>query len=241
MLIGPVITIDDLFRDGYKAVFIGTGVWSPKPLRIKGESLGHVHFAINYLKNPDVYRLGRTLCVIGAGNVAMDVARTAVRKGVREVHVMYRRGEADMTAAVHEIEYAKIEGVQFEFFKQPVEIVDKGVKYLEMQKQHRADGSDDVVPVEGSASIFECDSVIVAVSQSPQTNIVSNTTGINTNKYGLVVTDDCGRTTRDGVFASGDVVTGAKTVVEAVHYSKKAAAAIEEFVLSSGSKKTACE
>jgi glutamate synthase (NADPH) small chain len=241
ILIGPVLTIDDLFRDGYKAVFIGTGVWSPKPLRIKGESLGHVHYAINYLKNPDVYNLGRKLCVIGAGNVAMDVARTAVRKGVREVYVMYRKGEEGMTATPHEIEYAKVEGVRFEFFKSPVEIVDAGVKYIETKTVISSDGKENLVNIEGSENIFEADSVIIAVSQSPQTNIVANTTGIQTQAYGLVVTDDCGRTTRDGVFASGDVVTGAKTVVEAVYFSKKAAAAIEEYVLSGGIKKSSCD
>jgi glutamate synthase (NADPH) small chain len=228
-LIGPVITIDDLFRDGYKAIFIGTGVWSPKPLRIKGETLGHVHFAINYLKNPEVYRLGKRVCVIGAGNVAMDVARTAVRKGAREVSVLYRRGEDSMTATRHEIEYAKIEGVRFEFFKSPLEIVDQGVRYIATREIVTEDGAKVVENVEGSEDIFEADSVMVAVSQSPQSNIVSNTKGIEVNKYGLVITDECGRTTRGGVFASGDVVTGAKTVVEAVHFSKKTAAAIEEY------------
>lgn len=119
-LIGPVITLEDLFSDGYKAIFIGTGVWNPKPLRIKGESLGHVHYAIDYLKNPDVYDLGQRVVIIGAGNTAIDAARTALRKGVREVIIMYRRGEEDMPANREEIEYAKIDGVKFEFLNLPL-------------------------------------------------------------------------------------------------------------------------
>ncbi|OHD10509.1 MAG: dihydropyrimidine dehydrogenase [Spirochaetes bacterium GWC1_27_15] len=229
-LIGPVISIDDLFRDGYKAIFIGTGVWSPKPLRIKGESFGNVHYAINYLKNPDVFNLGNKVCVIGAGNVAMDVARTALRKGVNEVYIMYRRSEDDIPATTYEIEYAKIDGVKFEFFKTPVEIVEEGIKYICTQKVKLEDGKEDIVNIEGSEDIFECDSIIIAVSQNPRSNIVSNTKGIDINKFGLIITDENGRTTKDGVFASGDVVTGARTVVEAVHYSKKACDAIEEYI-----------
>ena len=98
ILIGSVLTVDDLFRDEYKAVFIGTGVWKPRSLGAKGESLGHVHYAIDYLKNPDVYTLGNSLCVIGAGNVAMDVARTAVRNGVKDVRILYR-GDMDSISA----------------------------------------------------------------------------------------------------------------------------------------------
>lgn len=136
-LVGPVITIDDLFRDGYRAIFIGTGVWNPKPMRIKGESLGHVHYAIDYLKNPSSFQIGKKVCVIGAGNVAMDVARTAVRRGAKEVSIMYRRAEEDMPASQHEIKYAKLDGVKFEFFKSPVEINDDGIKYYETKKSHR--------------------------------------------------------------------------------------------------------
>lgn len=228
-LIGPVLTIEDLFRDGYDALFIGTGVWKPKKLGIKGESLGHVHFAIDYLKNPEVYDLGDKTCIIGAGNVAMDVARTALRNGVREVYVMYRRGLEDMPATDYEIEYAKIDGVKFELFKSPIELTKAGIKYIKTKKIE--DGDEvKVVEVEDSEGLFECDSIIVAVSQGPKANIVSNTKGIEINDRGLVVTDKFGRTTREGVFASGDVVTGARTVVEAVNYSKDVAEIIHEYV-----------
>lgn len=231
-LVGPVITIDNLFRDGYDAIFIGTGVWKPNTLNIKGESLGHVHYAIDYLKNPDVYNLGEKVCVIGAGNVAMDVARTALRKGSKEVYVMYRKDVNDMPATKYEIDYAKIDGVQFETFKTPIEIVDEGVKYVRTEKIIDEDGNEKLITIENSEEIFNADSVIVAVSQGPRANIVSNTKGLDTDITGLVMTDDCGKTTRDGVFASGDVVTGAKTVVEAVNLSKKVADAIDQYIFN---------
>ncbi|MCX7904576.1 MAG: NAD(P)-dependent oxidoreductase [Caloramator sp.] len=227
-LIGPVITLEDLFRDGYKAIFIGTGVWNPKPLRIKGESLGHVHFAIDYLKNPDVYDLGQRVVIIGAGNTAIDAARTALRKGVREVIIMYRRGEEDMPANREEIEYAKIDGVKFEFFKSPLEILDEGIRYIKTEKSNKE--KDKIVEIPGTEGIFETDSVIIAASQGPKANIVSNTEGLKITNNGLLLTDNLGRTTKEGVFASGDVVTGARTVVEAVSLSKKVAEAIDEYV-----------
>lgn len=232
-LVGPIITIEDLFRDGYKAAFIGTGVWNPKPMRIQGESLGHVHYAIDYLKNPSSFSLGSKVCIIGAGNVAMDVARTAVRRGVKEVTIMYRRDEEDMPASLHEIKYAKLDGVQFEFFKSPKQITDDGVLYYHTEKVLDGDAMKLIVKDEAyqqEAQLFEADSVIIAVSQGPKSNIVANTKGIEIGHTGLVATDDCGRTTREGVFASGDVVTGAKTVVEAVAFSKRVAEAIDAYV-----------
>lgn len=231
-LIGQDITVDDLFRDDYKAVFIGTGVWKSKSLGIKGESLGHVHYAIDYLKNPEVYDLGRRVCVIGAGNVAMDVARTALRHHSSEVYIMARRGEEHITAEKIEIEYAKIDGVKFEFYKAPTEIIDEGVKYVETEVIEEEGSRGRVVTVEGSEGIFMADSVIIASGQGPRANIVSTTNGIDVTKNGLVATDEFGHTTREGVFASGDVVTGAKTVVEAVRLSKKVAQAIDEYVCS---------
>lgn len=229
-LIGPVISLDDLFRDGYQAIFIGTGVWSPKPLRIPGETLGHVHFAINYLKNPGAFRLGDKVAVIGAGNVAMDVARTALRQGAREVSVLYRRGEDSITASRYEYEYAKLDGVRFEYFTAPVEIVDEGIRVVTTKEQPGTDGRVEVVSDEKTLRLFEADSVIIAVSQNPRSNIVASTKGIEINGYGLIITDETGRTSREGVFASGDVVTGARTVVEAVHFSKLACDAMEESI-----------
>ena len=227
-LVGPVITIDKLFEDGYDAVFIGTGVWNPKPLNIKGETFGHVHYAIDYLKSPNSYRLGDNVIIIGAGNVAMDAARTAKYYGSKNVTVVYRKDFEDMTATKVEIDDAKEEGVNFELFKSPIEITDDGVIFIDTKKLD--DERKTMVNIEGSEKLIKADSVIIAISQSPKNNIVSNTTNLDTNKYGLIITDDEGHTTKEGVFASGDVVTGAKTVVEAVANAKKVANSIQEYL-----------
>ena len=226
MLIGPVVSLEDLLRDGYEAIFIGTGVWNPRPLRLKGETLGHVHYAINYLKNPDVYELGERVAVIGAGNVAMDVARTALRKGAREVTVLYRRGPEDMSATKYEYEYAKLDGVCFDFYRSPVELTEEGVVCVDTVKQTDSEGNCRLISLDGSEKIVEADSVFIAVSQAPRSNL----TGIEIGKTGLVITDEAGRTTRAGIFASGDVVTGARTVAEAVRCSKTSAQAIIDYV-----------
>lgn len=228
-LIGPVITLDKLFSDGYKAVFIGTGVWNPKTLNIKGESLGNVHYAIDYLKSPQVYNLGKRVAVIGAGNVAMDAARVAKRSGAEEVYILYRKGFENMPCTRAELEEAKEDGIKFELFKAPLELTEEGVKYIETRNEVDESGRVNTAIIEGTEGMFNCDSTIIAVSQSPRKNIVANTEGLETNKWGLLLTDEKGHTTRDGVFASGDVVTGANTVVHAVAYAKVVADSIEEY------------
>lgn len=218
-MVGKNITIDDLFRDDFDAVFIGTGVWKPKKLGIKGESLGNVHFAIDYLKTPSAYNLGKKVVVVGAGNVAMDVARTAIRNGAREVQIMYRKAEENMPAERIEIEHAKIDGVKFNLYKSPLEFTNEGIKYQTTN------------PEEESVEGFEqADSILVAISQTARDLIVKNNAGLSLGENGLLESDEDGRTTREGVFASGDVVTGARTVVEAVAFSKKVSVAIEEYV-----------
>jgi glutamate synthase (NADPH/NADH) small chain len=217
IMIGKNITIDDLFRDEFKAVFLSTGVWSPKKLGIKGESLGHVHFAIDYLKNPSVYDIGKKVVIVGAGNVAIDVARTCVRHRAKEVIVMYRKGEEDIPAEKHEIECAKIDGIKFSLYKEPKEFTDDGIIY------QTTDGTDE----EG---FMEADSIFVSISQNPNDVIVKNNKGIEVDHKGLLYTDSNGMTSRAGVFGSGDVVTGARTVVEAVVFSKKVAESIEEYI-----------
>lgn len=228
-LVGPVITLDMLLKDDYDAVFIGTGVWNPKTLNIKGETLGHVHYAINYLKSPASFNLGEKVVVVGAGNVAMDASRTAKHYGAKEVTVVYRKDFEDMTATKAEIAEAKEEGVKFELYKAPVEIVDEGIIFIDTEKVDSEDGRKALLNIEGSEKLMQADSVIIAVSQSPKNNIVSNTTNLETNRYGLLVIDDTGHTTRQGVFACGDVVTGARTVVEAVAHAKTVAQTIDEF------------
>jgi len=228
--VGKIITLDDLFRDGYEAVFIGTGVWAPHPLSIKGESLGHVHYAIDYLRNPDVYHLGDKVYVIGGGNTAMDVVRTAVRHGTNKVYLIYRKNEEDLSARKIEQEYARIDGVEFLLNLRPLEIVDGGLKVIRTEKIEE-NGSVLWRDKPGTEKFLDADTVIIATGQGPKTHIVSHNKGIKTNSQTqLVITDECGRTTRDGVFASGDVVSGAKTVVEAVAVSKRVANAIDGYL-----------
>ena len=230
-MIGSTITIDYLFRDGYKAIFIGIGVWKPRELTIKGETLGHVHYAIDYLKNPNVYDLGKKLCIIGAGNVAMDVARTAIRSGIREVCIIFKAGEEHIEADEIEVEYAKIDGVQFEYYTMPLEILDNGIKCIKTEIK-KVEEIETIKEIDGTEEIICANSVIVAIGQGPRANVISSTKGITLDNKGLLCTDIYGRTTREGVFASGDIVTGAKTVVEAVKLSKKVAETIDEYVKS---------
>ena len=222
--VGKALKVDDLFRDGYKAIFIGTGVWRPNTLKIKGESLGHVHYAINYLQNPDVYHLGDRVIVIGAGNAAMDVARTAIRHGSR--HVQCFSITKKITASDYEASYAKLEGVDFLYNKKPVEITDAGVIFRDLEEAE--DGTLTEKP--GTEMLYPANSVIVSISQGACTTITESTEGLEVNQRGLFVTDEVGRTSRPGVFASGDAVKGARTVVEAVAYSKKVAEAMHEYM-----------
>lgn len=223
--IGSTIGIDDMFRDGYQAIFIGTGVWKPNMLHIKGETLGNVHFAINYLTNPDVYQLGESLNIIGAGNSAMDVARTAIRQGCREVTVFSRNDH--LAASDREVEYAKYDGVNFVVHVEPVEITPEGVIFVELS----CDGHGHLTPIPGTERLYPADSTIIAISQGAKDRIVASTHGLDVNERGLLVTNTFGETTREGIFAAGDVVRGAKTVVEAVKYSKTVADSMDQYMM----------
>ena len=223
--IGGSIGIDDLFRDGYSAIFIGTGVWKPNALHIKGETLGHVHFGINYLGSPDSFKLGQRVIVIGAGNAAMDVARTALRHEVEYLTCFSITKE--VAASQYEFSYAKLEGVDFEYNKRPVEIVDEGVIFCDVIENE--DGSFTDVP--NSEKLYEADSVIISISQGPQNTI---TKGLETNKRGLLVADEFGNTSRPGIFSSGDAVHGPRTVVEAVAHSKVVAETMHKYMQSLG-------
>lgn len=225
-LIGSAITIEDLFRDGYKAIFVGTGVWKPNALHIKGETFGHVHFAINYLNNPDSYRLGKKVIVIGAGNAAMDVARTALRKGAEDVTCFSITRE--VAASHYEFSYAKLEGVKFEYSKKPVEITDDGVIFVDVND----DENGTITPVDNTEALFKADSIIISISQGPQSRLVNSTEGLKANERGLLAADETGHTSRPGIFASGDVVNGARTVVEAVAHSKIVAESMHQYIQS---------
>lgn len=222
--LGGSTGVEDLLRDGYHAVFIGTGTWRPYQLHIPGETFGNVHYGINYLNNPDVYDLGERVLVIGAGNAAMDVARTAIRKVSRHVTV-YSITEIP-AASPKEVEYAKLDGVEFEYLQTAIEIRDEGAIICDVEWTE--DGK--LVKKEETARLVPADSIIISISQGPQDRIVNRDKELQVDDRGLLKTDANGETTMPGIFASGDVVTGAKTVVEAVKYSKMIADAMDEYV-----------
>ena len=224
--IGSAITIDDLFRDGYQSVFVGAGLWKPRKLNIRGESLGHVTYAINYLASPAAFRLGERIMVIGTGNSAMDCARTAVRHGARYVSCVNLTDT--LTASQYESSYAKLEGVDFIYNKCTVEIREDGVILADSQTMD--DGH--IIPVPGTEKLYPCTGVIIAVSQGAESNLVTTTKGIETIKSGLLTVDEDGHTSRPGVFAAGDAASGARTVVEAVANSKRVAEAMHEYMQS---------
>lgn len=222
--IGTALEIKDLLRDGYESIFIGTGVWKPKKLGVKGESLGNVHFAIDYLANPDAYELGERVAIIGMGNSAMDVARTALRKGSSDV-TLYARGLSS-NASEHETSYAKLDGAKFEFGKQIMEITDDGPVFRDTiyDEEGKMSGLSE------EAEQIYADSVIISVSQGPKSKLVNTTAGLKASESGLLMTNEYGETTHPGIFAAGDVVLGAKTVVEATAYSKMVAEAMDAYM-----------
>ncbi|MEG0579938.1 MAG: FAD-dependent oxidoreductase, partial [Niameybacter sp.] len=177
------------------------------------------------------YSLGKKVLVIGAGNVAMDAARTAKRSGAEEVTIVYRRDFTDMPATKVEIKEAQEEGVGFATFRTPVEITDAGLITLETKGMEDEEGTSRIVKIEGSEKLIQADAIIIAVSQVPKNNIVLTARGLDVGTSGLILTDETGHTTQEGVFASGDVVTGARTVVEAVANAKMVAKSIEDFLM----------
>ena len=230
-LIGPTITIDDMFSDGYDAIFIGTGVWNPNRLRIPGETLGNVHFAIDYLKNPDSYdNLGDHVVIIGAGNVAMDAARTILRKTIAKVDVIFFRGREEVTALKEELELAEVDGVHMNYFLNTIKIEDDGIIVEPVLVKENEDGTKEYTNDSSKQYKIPASSVIIAIGQGPLANIVKNSKQIDTNKRGLIEADSKGQTTREGVFAAGDVVSGAKTVVDAVAATKLVAEEIDKYV-----------
>ncbi len=224
--IGKAFGIEELFRDGFKAISIGTGVTWPIPLNIKGETLGHVHYGVHFLERPDVYELGKSMIVIGAGNVAMDVARTALRRGLCDVKIVVRSDR--YTASEEEKEYAEIEGAQFIFNKAPVEITSEGVMFADTV----CDENHKVISTSDKPELMRADTVMICVSQRPSNLILTQTKGLEINERGLAKINEDGSTSREGLFASGDVVRGAKTVVEAAETSKRVAMAMDAYLKS---------
>lgn len=247
VVVGRSITVDDLFEKGYDAVFLGTGAGLPNFLRIPGENLLGVYSAnefltrVNLMKGykkgeaPTPVKVGKRVAVVGAGNVAMDAARTAKRLGAEEVYIVYRRGEEEVPARKEEVEHAKEEGVVFKLLNNPVKIHgdDGWVKGIEIVEQKLgepdASGRRRPEPIEGSNKIIDVETVVIAIGQSPNPLIRQTTEGLETEKWGgIIVNEDTNESTRKNVYAGGDVVTGAATVILAMGAGKKAAKAIDE-------------
>lgn len=222
--IGAVLKIEDLLRDGYASIFIGTGTWKPRNLGIHGECLGNVHFGIDYLANASTYNLGKNVAVIGMGNAAMDVARTALRNGAEHV-TLYARGN-EIAASSHEVSYATLDGAEFVFGMQIDSINEKGPVF----KKTILDEEENIIGEEEELIQVEADSTIISISQGPRKKLIRTTFGLKGSDKGLLIVDDNYMTTKPGVFAAGDVITGSKTVVHAVDGAKKAAEAMIQYM-----------
>ncbi len=248
VIVGRSITIDELMEEGYDAVFVGSGAGLPRFLNIPGENLLGVYSANEFLtrvnlmkgyKFPEVptpVKLGKRVAVVGAGNVAMDAARTAKRLGAEEVYIVYRRSEEEAPARLEELHHAKEEGIIFRFLNNPCRILgdEKGwVKGMEIIKQELgepdASGRRRPVPIEGSNYTIDVETVIIAIGQSPNPLIRQTTPGLDTQRWGgIIVNEETMESSKENVYAGGDTVTGAATVILAMGAGKKAARAIDE-------------
>ena len=247
-VIGRTITVDELFEQGYEALFIGSGAGLPRFMGIQGENLKGVYSANEFLTRTNLMKAykedsdtpiqhAKNVAVVGGGNVAMDAARCAKRLGAENVYIVYRRGEEEMPARKEEVEHAKEEGIIFKTLNNPTEILGDehkfvtGMKCVEMELGE-PDESGRRSPVEKADSEFvlEVDSVIMAIGTSPNPLIRNTTKGLETNRRGCFVADENGMTSREGVFAGGDAVTGAATVILAMGAGKTAAKAMDEYI-----------
>ena len=247
-VIGRTITIDELFEQGFESIFIGSGAGLPRFMGIPGENLKGVYSANEFLTRTNLmkaYKEGadtpiqhaKKVAVVGGGNVAMDAARCAQRLGAENVYIVYRRSEAEMPARNEEIEHAKEEGIIFKTLNNPVEILGDehkfvtGMKCIEMELGE-PDESGRRSPVEkkGSEFVLDVDCVIMSIGTSPNPLIRNTTKGLETNRRGCFVADENGLTSREGVFAGGDAVTGAATVILAMGAGKTAAKAMDEYM-----------
>ena len=259
IIIGKTLTVDELFSTGYEAVFVASGAGLPNFMGIPGESLNGVYSANEFLTRSNLMKAykkepitpimkGGKIAVVGGGNVAMDSARTALRLGADEVHIIYRRSMEEIPARREEVEHALEEGIIFDMLTNPVEIlgynneIDKkdpkngfvtGIKCVKMELGELDErGRRTPIVVEGSEFVLEMDTVIIAVGTSPNPLIKMTTEGLEVNSRGGIIVTENGATTKDGVFAGGDAVTGAATVISAMGAGKIAAKAIDEYILS---------
>ena len=252
MVIGKVLTIDELMNDyGFEAVYVASGAGLPRFMGIPGESLKGVYSANEFLTRSNLMkaylptsktpiRTGKKVAVVGGGNVAMDAARSALRLGAETVYIVYRRGMAELPARKEEVEHAEEEGIIFKTLCNPVEILPdedgfvKAITCIEMELgEPDASGRRRPIEKKGSEFTMDVDTVIMSLGTSPNPLIRSTTPGLETNKHGCIVTEgDEGKTSREGVYAGGDAVTGAATVIKAMGAGKAAAKAIDEYIQS---------
>ena len=251
-VVGRTLSVDDLFDDGYEAVFIGTGAGLPRFMGIPGENLNGVFSANEFLTRINLMKAykgdgdtpvmhPRRVAVVGGGNVAMDAARCAKRLGAEEVYIVYRRSENELPARAEEVEHAKEEGIIFRLLSNPVEILESenmfvgGIKCVRMELgEPDASGRRRPVAVEGSEFVIDVDAVIMAIGTSPNPLIKSTTEGLDTERWGGIITNDEGLTTRTAVWAGGDAVTGAATVILAIGAGKTAAQSIDRYIKERG-------
>ncbi|MFO7928837.1 MAG: NADPH-dependent glutamate synthase [Candidatus Humimicrobiaceae bacterium] len=251
MVIGKILTIDELFEMGYEAVFIGTGAGLPYFMNIPGENLNGVYSANEYLTRSNLMKAynypgsdtpikkADKVAVVGGGNVAMDSARTAKRLGAKHVYLVYRRSEKEMPARNEEIEHAKEEGIEFKLLTNPVEIIGKDgwvdkMKVIKMELgEPDKSGRRRPIPIEGSEYEMDVEVVIMAIGQGPNPLLLEATPELKLNKWGNIEADpETGKTNKRGVFAGGDIVTGAATVILAMGAGKKAAESIDKYIKS---------
>ena len=247
-VVGRTETIDDLFAEGYEAIFVGSGAGLPNFMRVPGEGYNGVYSANEYLTRVNLMKAykedsdtpiyhAKKVAVFGGGNVAMDAARCAKRMGAEDVYIVYRRSEAELPARAEEVHHAKEEGIIFKLLAAPIEVLGdedfhvKGVRIQNMELgEPDESGRRRPVPIEGSTDVLDVDAVIVAIGTSPNPLIRTTTPGLDTNRKGCIVADEDGATSKPGVFAGGDTVTGAATVILAMGAGKKAAAAMDEYI-----------
>ncbi|MFH2056685.1 MAG: NADPH-dependent glutamate synthase [bacterium] len=251
-IIGKISTVDELFEAGYHAIFIGTGAGLPNFMRVEGENLNGIYSANEYLTRNNLMRAfdfpnadtpvmaGKNVAVLGGGNTAMDSVRTALRLGAENGYIVYRRSRKEMPARIEEIHHAEEEGVQFRFLTAPVRYIGdengwvKGMECIQMELgEPDASGRRRPVPIEGSNYIIDVDTVVVAIGNSSNPLVQRTTPGLETNKWGNIIADaETMATSRPGVYAGGDIVTGGATVILAAGAGKKAARAIHQYLQS---------
>ena len=248
--IGRIFTIDELFADGYDAVFVGSGAGLPRFMGIEGENLGGVYSANEYLIRINLMkgylfpeydtpiRIGKNIAVIGGGNVAMDAARCSLRLGAEKVYIVYRRAREQLPARAEEAENAEEEGIIFNLLTNPVKFTGdesgwvNGMECIKMELgEPDASGRRRPVPIEGSNFMMDVDTVVIAIGQTPNPLIQRTTDGLESTKWGTIVADEeTGATSKEGVYAGGDVVSGAATVISAMGAGRKAAKSIHEYI-----------